>query len=170
MAQCTVEYFVSLLVTDAFLAKLLTHIGISDALTGIISSFITLAFVFQLLAIPLVKSKVSTKRIVMLFDTISIFFFMFLYFIPFLPVNKGTKTILVVISVLVAYIAKYLILSLCFKWANAFVEPTKRARYSANKEIISLISGMVFTLVIGWIIDKFEGLDNIVNRTSKNRQ
>lgn len=61
MAQCTVEYFVSLLVTDAFLAKLLTSIGISDALTGIISSFITLAFVIQLLSIFLVRLRVSTK-------------------------------------------------------------------------------------------------------------
>ena len=41
MAQCTVEYFVSLLVTDAFLAKLLSSIGISDMIIGIISSFIT---------------------------------------------------------------------------------------------------------------------------------
>lgn len=161
MAQCTVEYFVSLLVTDAFLAKLLTHIGISDALTGVISSFITLAFVFQLLSIPLVKSKVSTKKIVMFFDTMSISFFMFLYFIPFLPVSKEIKTVLVVLSVLVAYITKYLILSLCFKWANAFVEPTKRARYSANKEIVSLVAGIIFTFVVGWIIDKFEALDNL---------
>jgi len=161
MAQCTVEYFVSLLVTDAFLAKLLTHIGISDALTGVISSFITLAFVFQLLSIPLVKSKVSTKKIVMFFDTMSISFFMFIYFIPFLPVNKEVKTVLVVLSVLIAYITKYLILSLCFKWANAFVEPTKRARYSANKEIISLVSGIVFTFVVGWIMDRFEALGNL---------
>lgn len=161
MAQCTVEYFVSLLVTDAFLAKLLTHIGISDALTGVISSFITLAFVFQLLSIPLVKSKISTKKIVMFFDTMSISFFMFLYFIPFLPVNKGVKTVLVVLSVLIAYVTKYLILSLCFKWANAFVEPTKRARYSANKEIVSLVTGIVFTFAVGWIMDRFEALDNL---------
>lgn len=161
MAQCTVEYFVSLLVTDAFLAKLLTHLGISDALTGVISSFITLAFVFQLLSIPLVKSKMSTKKMIMMFDTISIFFFMFLYVIPFLPVGKSMKTVLVVISVLIAYFAKYLILSLCFKWANAFVDPTKRARYSADKEIVSLIIGMIFTFVIGCIIDRFERLGNL---------
>ena len=164
MAQCTVEYFVSLLVTDAFLAKLLTHLGISDALTGVISSFITLAFVFQLLSIPLVKAKISTKKIVIFFDTISISFFMFLYFIPFLPLgedSKGIKTVLAVLSVLIAYISKYLILSLCFKWANAYVEPTKRARYSANKEIVSLITGMAFTYIIGAIMDRFEALDNL---------
>ena len=50
MAQCTFEYFVSLLVADAFLAKVLTALGMSDFLVGIISSFISLSFVFQLLS------------------------------------------------------------------------------------------------------------------------
>lgn len=49
--QCTFEYFVMLLVADAFLANLLTNMGISDALTGIISSFISFAFLFQLMSI-----------------------------------------------------------------------------------------------------------------------
>ena len=161
MAQCTFEYFVSLLVADAFLAKLLTSIGISDALVGIISSFITLAFVFQLLSVFLVRARVSTKKLVVSLDTISIFFFMFIYLIPFLPVDKLTKTVLVIISVLVAYIAKYLILSLCFKWANAYVEPTRRADYSATKEMISLFTGMIFTAITGYIIDRYEGIGNL---------
>ena len=161
MAQCTVEYFVSLLVTDAFLAKLLTSLGISDALTGIISSFITLAFVIQLLSIFLVRAKVSTKKMVMFFDTLSIFFFMFIYLIPFMPISQTAKTVLVVIGVLMAYVGKYLILSICFKWANAYVEPTKRGDYSAVKEMISLFGGMIFTAVIGYIIDKFESLGNL---------
>lgn len=161
MAQCTIEYFVSLLVTDAFLAKLLTHIGISDSLIGIISSFITMAFVIQLASIALVRLKVSTKKLVITFDTLSIFFFMALYIIPFLPIGKTMKTILVVISVLMAYAGKYLIYSIGYKWANSFVEPHKRARYSANKEIISLILGMGFTALIGYIIDRYEGLGNL---------
>ena len=50
MVQCAFEYFVALLVADAFLAKLLTALGIGDNLIGIISSFVSLAFVFQLLS------------------------------------------------------------------------------------------------------------------------
>lgn len=161
MTQCTVEYFVSLLVADAFLAKLLSSLGISDALTGIISSFITLAFVIQLASIFLVRAKVSTKRLVITFDTLSIFFFMLLYLVPFLPVGQGGKTVLVILSVLFAYVGKYLILSLCFKWGNSYVEPTKRASFSATKEMISLFTGMGFTAIIGYIIDKFESLGNL---------
>ncbi len=161
MAQCSVEYFVSLLVTDAFLAKLLTHIGISDSLIGIISSFITMAFVIQLLSIFVIRLKASTKRIVMTFDTISIFFFMILYFLPFIPVSKEIKTALIMLSILIAYAGKYLVISLLYKWANTYVDPTKRASYSANKEIISLVSGMAFTAAIGHIIDRYEGLGNL---------
>ena len=63
MAQCTFEYFVTLLVTDAFLAKLLTHIGISDHLIGIIASFVSMTYVIQLVTIFLVKTKWSTKTL-----------------------------------------------------------------------------------------------------------
>ena len=157
----TAEYFVSLLVTDAFLAKLLTSMGISDGMIGIISSFITIAFVFQLMSIFLLRLKMSTKKLVILFDTLSIFFFMFLYFIPFLTPHKSLRTILVVLSVFGAYAGKYFIYSICFKWANSYVDPTKRASFSANKEMISLFTGMFFTIIVGYIIQRFEAFGNI---------
>jgi len=160
-AQCTIYYFVTLLAADAFLAKLLSAIGIKDSLIGIISSFISVAFVIQLLSIFLVKLKVSTKKMVIVFDTVGIFFFAFLYVIPFLPISLEIKTALVIVSVIAAHAGNYLISSILFKWANSFVEPTKRGSYSATKEIISLLSGMVFTSIIGYIIDRFEGVGNI---------
>ena len=60
VTQCTVEHLVGLLVADAFLAKLLLHLGLSDAMVGIISSFTSVAFVFQLLSVVLVQSRFST--------------------------------------------------------------------------------------------------------------
>ena len=64
VAQCTFEYFISILVTDAYLAKMLSHQGISDAMIGIISSFVSLAFLFQLSAIFLVDRVKNTKKTV----------------------------------------------------------------------------------------------------------
>lgn len=46
-AQCAFEYFISLLSGDAFLAKLLKDVGVSDALTGLISSLISVTFFFS---------------------------------------------------------------------------------------------------------------------------
>lgn len=161
MAQCTIEYMISLLVTDVFLAKLLTSIGISDAISGIVSSFISLAFVIQLFSVALMKTKFSIKKMVMCFDTMSIFFFMFIFFVPLMPISQSVKQGMVIVGILVAYAGKYLILSMCFRWANEYVDPYKRALYSAKKEMLSLFIGMIFTVVIGYIIDEYEKASNL---------
>ena len=161
MTQCTIEYFVALVATGAFLAKLLTYIGISDALTGVISSFGSLAYMFQLLSILLVRFKINTKKLVLILDTASMFFYMLIYFVPFLSQDKTVRTVLVLLSVLFAYVCRYLIINIYYKWANMYVEPTKRARFSATKETISLFTGMIFTLGVGYIVDSYEALGNI---------
>ncbi len=100
-------------------------------------------------------------RSVDIFDTISQLFFCSIYFLPFLKVGREVKTILVMLAILVAYVAKYLISSICFQWANSFVVPTKRAVYSAKKEVISLASGIVFSTVIGYVIDQYESIGEL---------
>ena len=55
IAQCMFDYVISLLAADAFLAKLLNYVGMSDSLIGIISSITALSFLFQLLSIWYVK-------------------------------------------------------------------------------------------------------------------
>ena len=159
--QCTIEYFVAILVSDAFLAKLLTEIGISEGLIGIISSFITLAFLFQLFSIFFVQRIKNTKRTAMIFSTLSQLSFGFLFLIPFLPISVNVKTVLVILVILLAYFENYFVTSIIFKWCNSFVEPSKRGSFSAGKEMVSLISGMVFTLIAGYVIDYYEGINNI---------
>ena len=61
-AQCTFEYLVTLLVADAFLAKLLGSLGLEDSVVGIISSFISLAFMIQLFSVFLYKWKINSKN------------------------------------------------------------------------------------------------------------
>ena len=161
IAQCTFEYFVSLLVTDTFLAKLLSYVGLSDAMIGVISSFISLAFIVQLFSLLLVGARVGKKKIVIIFDTVSQLFFLSIYMIPFLSLSQGIKTVLVFVAIAVAYACKYLISNIMYQWANGFVDPNKRASYSATKEIISLISGILFTLATGAAFDAFEASGNI---------
>lgn len=160
MAQCTIYYFLMQLTADSFLAKLLGSLGIGDALIGIISSFVSLAFMVQVFSVFMVRLKISTKKLVIFCDTASFLFFMLLYLVPFIPVNREQRTILVIVSVIAAYVSNYLISPICFKWANSYVQPEKRASYSATKEMVSLFSGMAFTMVIGFVIDRYEGLGN----------
>lgn len=161
IAESTFEYFITIFVADAYLAKLLTNIGISDSVIGIISSLISVAFIFQLLSIFIVSKFKNTKKSVVFFRLISNVLFLGLYFIPFMPFSVRFKTVLVFVCILFAYISNYLITSVLYKWANSYVDPYKRARFSAVREMISLFSGIIFTLIVGFTIDKYEAVGNI---------
>lgn len=160
VGQSTFDYFVALLVSDAFLAKLLTSLGVSDSLAGIIASFVSLVFVFQILSIFLVKGRWGSKTLSIVFEAVSQLCFAFLYLIPFLSLSRQAKHALVILAILFAYIAKYLVFSILFKWGNSFVDPKMRGSFSAKREIISLVSGIVFTLVISRTFDSFEAAGN----------
>ncbi len=68
--EATFEYFISILVTGAFLAKITSSIGINDTLTGILASFVSLGCGFQLIAIFLVNKR-PVKRWVTLLHSIN---------------------------------------------------------------------------------------------------
>lgn len=159
--ECTFEYFVALLVTDAFLAKLLTSIGMSDAYTGIISSLIVFARLFQLLSLLVVQKIGNTKRFVVLFHTGGQLFFMLLYLVPFFNIEHEYKTTLAVICILAAYFGNYFVCVIIYDWGNSYVDPRHRAIFSANKEIISLILGIIVTLTVGYVMDYFEKHNNL---------
>lgn len=160
-AQCTFEYFIAILVGDAYLSKLLATIGLTDMQIGVISSFITLAFLFQLASIFVVGHIRNVKAAGMLFNTLSSLLFTGLYLIPFLPFARPVKTALVVVCILAAYFCNYFMTSMIYKWGNSFVDPGKRGVYSAEKEMISLLSGMLFTFLVGFMMDRYEAAGNL---------
>ena len=155
-AQCAFEYFVSILVSDAFLAKLLKHIGLDDAAVGIIASLVSFSFLFQLLSILLMQRVRNVKRTVLIADTISQTLFFAVYLTPFLPLPPSGRAIAAGAGMLLGYAFKYSVNSILFRWANDYVDPAKRGEFSAVKEMISLISGILFTLAAGFVFDRFE--------------
>jgi len=160
-AQSAIEYFIALLIADAFLAKLLKAIGLSDAVIGTISSLVTFSYLFQILSIILMQKIKNIKKTVVFADTVGMLFLTANYLIPFLPISQTFRTILVFVFVGGGYAAKYIVASVFFKWANSFVHPTKRASFSAVKEMISLVTGIAFTLTVGFVVDGFEADNNI---------
>ena len=161
ITESAVDYLAMLLVADAYIAKLLSSIGISDSLVGIISSFVTLAFIIELASIFIARKKVGAKKVVTICCTASMLCFTVLYLIPFIPAGKGIKTALTIICFLLAYGFKYIISSIRFKWTNSFVSPTGRGVFAATNEIVSLALGMIFTAVVGYAVDKFIRFDNL---------
>ena len=160
-AECAFEYFATLLVGDAFLAKLLGKIGLDDALIGVVSSLISLAFLCQLVSVFVVQRIANTKRFVIPIHTIGQLFFSVLYLIPFMPFALPYRKVLVFACVLLAYFGNYFVTAMLYKWGNSFVDPDHRGRFSATKEMISLVGGMVMTLVLGYTMDAFEAADNL---------
>ena len=149
------------MVTDAFLARILRSLGISDAMIGVIATFVSLAMVIQIGSLCISGTRAKSKRVVTLFSTISQVLFAFVYVIPFLPIADGLKKAFAVLCILIAYASMYIVWPILYKWAYKFVKSEKRADFSATKEMLSLGCGVAFTLFMGHIVDKYEGLGNI---------
>ena len=154
--ECMFEYFITLLVADAFIAKLLKYFGASDALCGVVSSFISLSFLFQIFSVLVMGRIRNTKRTAVIFHTAAQFLFSCLYLIPFLPIGNGAKTGVFIACILLAYFGNYFVTSLIYKWGNSFVDPHKRASFSSTKEMVSLFSGMFVSLGLGYAIDRLD--------------
>lgn len=161
IAECAFEYFIALLVADPFLTKLLTYMGLDDATIGIIQSLISVAFLFQLCSIFVVQRITNVKKVAATVHGISQLLFMCLYLIPFLPFAAEYKTVVIIVCFLAAYFGNYLVTSVIFRWGNSYVDPERRARYAATKEMISLLSGVIVTFVMSKVIDSYEAAGDL---------
>lgn len=161
IAQSMFEHCALLVTGGAFLAKLLNHVGLSDSLIGVISSFTELAFVLQILSLFVVRLKCNRKSLLIPIYVINFLLLMLMFLMPLIPFTKEVKTILIVVSVLTAYSLRLIVASIMFNWGNSCVQPDRRARYGANREIVSLLCGMIVSMVAGYVIDKFEGVGNL---------
>lgn len=154
IAEAALEYFVSLLVTGAFLASLLKNIGVSDAATGIITSLSSLGFLAQA-AVIMIRPRRSPKRIVTLLHLVNQLMFVVLYMLPFVRVPHGVKTAVFVIMLLGGHLLSNAVMPLKLNWLMSFVDDRHRGEFTANKEIVSLIGGIVFSYVMGAVSDTF---------------
>ena len=153
--EATLEYFVSILVGGAYLARLTNAVGISDATTGVLSAFVSLGCSAQMLAIFLARAK-RVKPFVTAGHFISQALFALLYFTPFVPVSTSFRAVLLGVLLLLAHFIHNVIFSPKIAWYMGLVEDKKRGVFTANKEIVSLLTGTVFTFALGKMIDHFE--------------
>ena len=155
--EAALEYFVSIAVSGAYLACLTTAIGISDALTGVLTSFVSLGCGFQILAVFL---RGNVKRNVAVLHLINETAFTLLYVTPFFPLNAPAKTVIFTVSMLIGFALNNVANPPKTDWYMQSVAAGKRGVFTANKEIVSLVSGMAFSLVLGYVIDGFRAAGN----------
>jgi len=152
--EAAFEYLITIPVTGSYLATLTGYIGMTDSLTGIMSSIVSLGCLFQLLSLLFHPKRV--KAVVIALSIFNQMLFMLLYMVPFINVNTGTKNIIFIVLIILAYLIYNIAHPKKIAWLMSLVDDEKRGSFTANKEIVSLISGMVFTFVLGNVIDAFE--------------
>ncbi|MBQ7036357.1 MAG: MFS transporter [Clostridia bacterium] len=155
----TANYLISLLITGAYLAKLTLSLGFSDGLTALLSSFVNLGCVFQLFGIAVFKGG-SVKRKVTLFYTINELLFVLLYLTPFINVPHGIRTAIFVVALLGGYFLLNMATAARTNWFMQLVANEKRGSFTAFKEAVSLVSGMVFVFLLGSLVDYFDAMGN----------
>ena len=152
--EAALEYFISIAVGTVYLARITTYIGMSDSLTGILSSFVSLGCGFQLVAIFVSKKK-PVKTWVTTFHIVSQSMFAALYIVPVLKLSIKAKTVLFVAMLLSAQILHNVINPPKINWYMSLVDDKKRGSFTASKEMVSLIGGMAFSYALGYVIDFF---------------
>ena len=150
--EATLEYFISMAFTEVYICRLTAFLGFSDGMTGILISFMSLGATFQILALLIGKER-NVKGMVTVGHIISQLFFCLCYFIPFFTVSAEIKIAIFIAVLLVAYMVHNLIHPFKISWYMSLVDDKKRGRFTAIKEIVSLIGGMGFSYVLGYIID-----------------
>lgn len=157
--QAALEYLISILVAGSYLATLTRELGFSDSLTGILSSVISLGSLFQLMAVTLHRRRV--KGFVVTFSILNQLLFMLLYVIPLTGLGQQTKIVLFVVFIVGAYMLYNFAHPKKINWLMSLVDDHHRGSFTANKEIVSLLTGMGFSFLMGAVTDHFAEIGQI---------
>lgn len=158
--EAALEYFISIMVGGVYLARITKGLGFSDSLTGILSSFFSLGCVFQLGALVVFRQKRRVKRAVILLQLIEEALFAAVYLFPILPLGQTAKTVLFLICFCGGYVLMNLLGAPKSNWMISLVSDETRGIFTAKKEMVSLLGGMLFTYVMGSLIDRIEAGEN----------
>ena len=153
--EASLEYFISIGISLTYLPVLGAALGMEGSLIAIIESFVSLGASFQIFAVLLVKKK-RVKPIVTSMHILSQIFFACVWFIPLFKASKIAKIILFVCMLLGAHVIHNIINAPKINWYMSLVDHNKRGVFTAIKEIVSLIGGMLFTMLYGNMIQHFE--------------
>ena len=86
---------------------------------------------------------------------------MFLYIIPLTDWDKGVRQGIFIATIVLAYFFYNVAHPKKINWFMSLVDDGKRGRFTAKKEVISLILGVAFNFAMGALIEKFEANGNV---------
>lgn len=159
VAEACLEHLVALLMSGTFLAQITMELGFTDSQIGVISSIISLGCLFQLASMFLRKRTV--KKFVLGMSIANQVLFMLLYVVPVVPISQSVKRIIFLVFIISAYAIYYFAHPKKINWLMSLVEDGNRGKFTATKEIVSLSVGIIFSYVMGLVVDYFKEIGNI---------
>ncbi len=156
IVEAALEYFIAIITSGAYLAKITSALSFSDSLTGVLSAFVSLGCIFQLGSGVVFRRANRVKGRVIGFQMVYQLLFVVVYLTPVMNAHANVRTGVFLAAFLSAYILINLVRSQKNTWMLSLIDDKKRGSFTAKKEIASLLSGMIFTYVIGSAIDAFE--------------
>ncbi|MBQ3140544.1 MAG: MFS transporter, partial [Clostridia bacterium] len=151
--EAAAEYMVALTVGGTFFATITKELGFSDSLTGILSALSSLGCLCQLLSMAFRPRR--TKGFVIGASVLNQLLFALWYIIPLSGAQRPVKTVLFVGAVMAAQIIYNIAHPKKITWMMSMVDEHKRGSFTAVKEAVSLVAGMVFTYTMGSLIDSY---------------
>ena len=157
--EAAVEYFVSIMISNNYLVYLTNALGIGDSIVAILSSFVSLGCSFQLIAL-LMQGTGSKKRFTILLTMLAEIAFFSLYLMPLINIDKELKIGIFIALLLFGHMMNNVVSPAKNKWKRGILREGREGRFSSLNEMISLTSGIVFTMTLGMLIDHFDAKGN----------
>ena len=152
--DAALEYFVAIITAGAYLAKLTEMLDMPDGLTGILSAFVSLGGTLSLLSVFITKRKPVRHKVCIL-QSVCHLSFALIFLVPFFDIKNNIRILIFCAFFFVAYSLYFVIYTVQSDWFMGLVEPNKRGRFAAALNNFALGSGMIFSLIIGSIIDYY---------------
>ncbi len=156
IAEATLEYFIHLCVTTTCLTAILDEMAVSTSWQGVIGAITSLACSVQLLAVFCVRKTYPCKRWVCILNLVNQLLFALLYCVPLVEMSATIRLASFIGILLAAYVCQHYLTPSRVNWQMALVEDNKRGRFTAHKEMVSLVTGMIFSQSAGILLDHFK--------------
>ncbi len=154
--EAALEYFIHICVTTTCLTAILDSMGVSTSLQGIINAITSLACSVQLLAVFGMRRTYPCKRWVCILNLINQLLFALLYCVPGLQASPELRVGIFIGLLLAAYACQHFLTPSRVNWQMSLLDDNKRGTFTAHKEMVSLIGGMLVSQGAGILLDHFK--------------
>lgn len=153
--EALVEYLICIPIEGSFVTTVASYVGMSETSTGILNGLMCLGSVSMLVGIIVFHGKFS-KKIVVGFTIANQLLYVSLYLIPNMGLEKNATMTALFAVALASKLVFYMVHSMKTVWLMSFVPDSTRGKFTAIKEMISLAVGMIYTVLMSSMVDRFK--------------